>query len=181
MYVTTDCKRDCSRNRNLFTWLFFFFFPTLNKDSEGGIVEWLIHSFHLPMLGIFALMCPFQVDLLSFFLHLWYLLGICLCIHGLCWASFTVTSVSVTLHLLLLLPVLIFFTYYLHVGDLKLIFLLHHDLIVLSYSSGVLLGLRKRCGLFSCSLFWGSFVLFLYPYQVHLVAFTGDGNMKQQC
>lgn len=86
----------------------FFFFPTLNKDSEGGIVEWLIHSFHLPMLGIFALMCPFQVDLLSFFLHLWYLLGICLCIHGLCWASFTVTSVSVTLHLLLLLPVLIF-------------------------------------------------------------------------
>lgn len=74
-----------------------------------------------------------------------------------------------------------FFTHYLHVGDLKLIFLLHHDLIVLSYSSGVLLGLRKRCGLFSCSLFWGSFVLFLYPYQVHLVAFTGDGNMKQQC
>lgn len=91
---------------------------------------------HLPMLGFFALACPFQVDVLSFFsLCTWYLLEVCLCALTLCPSCFTL-AFCVTVHLFLS-------SFYLHVNYFKLFFLLHNNAVVLSYSSVAVPGMRK--------------------------------------
>lgn len=137
MYVTSDWKRGRFRSRSLFPKKTF-------QRFQSSIIRMTNSVFfsHLPMLGFFALACPFQVDVLSFFyLCTWYLLEVCLCALTLCPSSFTL-AFCVTVHLFLS-SWLFFFPFTCMLIILSCFFLVHSNAVVLPYSSVALPGMRK--------------------------------------
>lgn len=112
---------------------------------------------HLCMLGIFALACTFQVDILSFFFLSMYMMSLHSLLLTLDTATFTLV-LAVTVQPFLsswLLP------FYLHVSYFKVGgFSLFHSNAVLFYSSVVLPGLRKDI---VCSCTDNDFLVFFFP------------------